>query len=115
MDTLWQSISITFLCAELLFIIVRNQDIMVVFKTDDQRDEDEQKRVKRGLLRSLLLELFLFVPASAILMLILIRPFILPHVGSTKEVILASHGIMGITSYGFPFATVRAVMTRVSL
>src|SRR4051812_24326719 len=113
--TIWQFAPITLLCAELLFLLVRNQDIMLVSKAANQRNETEQQQVNRGLLRSLLIEIFVFVPASTALMLILIRPFILPYVGTNTDVILATHGIMGVTSYGFPFATVRSVMTRMSL
>ncbi len=115
MGALWQFAPITLLSAELLFFLVRNKEIMVVLKTAAQRTKIEQLQVNRGLVRSLLLEILLFVPASAALMLILIRPFILPHISSDKDVILATHGLMGVTSYGFPFGTVRAVMTRLSL
>ena len=102
-------------CAWLLFLIVRSEDITVVVKSKDQRTGDEQKRVARGLLRSTLLEVFLFVPASATIVL-LIAPLLLPerlNVASIPQVGL--YGALGLVSYGFPFASVRRMITRIAL
>jgi adenine/guanine phosphoribosyltransferase-like PRPP-binding protein len=58
----------------------------------------------------------LFVPASSVLALIIIKPLLtkaglLVWIGNQKSL----DGILGIVSYGFPFAALRAVVTRVAL
>jgi hypothetical protein len=106
----------TVLAAELTFITVRSEDILIVTKLSRQRTALEQTRIERGLRRSLVFELLLFVPVSAGLLIIL-SPIILPmQLTSLQETRSAAvHAALGVLSYGFPFATIRQIMTRIAL
>ena len=103
--------------AELFFLISRSRDILVALKGRRQRTPAEQNRVARGLIRSIGLEALLFVPASAFL-LSMLKPLALStayldSIGSGQRT--AIHTAVGLVSYGFPFATVKSVATRVAL
>jgi hypothetical protein len=106
---------VSFLCAELFFLITRSSDIIIVCKRETQRNQQEKSSVRKCLIRSLLLEALVFVPASVALMLITVFPLIsdrLPLIGE-KEV--AWYGVIGVIAYGFPFATIRRVVTKMAL
>jgi hypothetical protein len=45
----WPAEALTFLAAELLFLIVRSRDLTILFKRADQRTAAENALVKRGL------------------------------------------------------------------
>ena len=106
----WQ---LTFISAELFFLLVRSNDLKNLAKRKEQRTAREQNRVTRGLLRSLLVECVVFVPASAVLLLLL-APAVVPA-GMPAERIAALYAAFGIASYGFPFGAVKAVVTRIAL
>lgn len=99
-----------FLGAFLFFLIIRSKDITVVLKKSSQRTEGEEFRVKRGLRRSLFLEIFIFVPASALLM-VLITPLLF----SFDNKSYAWYSLVGIVSYGFPFAAIKKAITEMAL
>ncbi len=102
-------------CAWLFFLVFRSGDITTIVKSKKQRTPDEQKRVSGGLLRSILLEVFLFVPASATIILVIV-PLLLRHtleVSTLPQVRL--YGALGLVSYGFPFVGVRRMVTRMAL
>ena len=108
---------ITLLCAELFCVIVRNGEILILFKRRSQRTATEQKQVERGLSRAITLELFIFVPASVVLALLIVRPLL---VAVTSQFAVFQnpttvHALLGVASYGFPFATVKKVITRMAL
>jgi hypothetical protein len=103
----------TYVGAELLLLLVRSRDVKILSKRNDQRTAQEQKRVARGLKRSLILEALILVPASATLVL-LISPLVL-RVAVTTANLTAVYTLLGIGSYGFPFAAVRAFVRRVAL
>ena len=113
--TSWQFVPVTFLCAELLLLLVRNKEFLIVVKRANQRTATEQKQMDRGLLRSLAVEIFVLVPASAVLMLVIVRPFVLKHIAADTDFVYATYGMLGIVSYGFPFGTIRAIAVRMSL
>ena len=69
--------ALTFLSAEILFVLVRSADLFVAIKSQAQRTKKEQHQIDRGLRRSLLFEALLLVPSSAVLVL-LIAPLALP-------------------------------------
>ena len=106
MDTYPQIMAL--LSAELVFLLARSSDIIVVLKLPKQRTKLEQSRVDRGLLRSIVLEGILFVPVSAILLILLV-PLLLPKqmLDGTRPV-KAVYALMGIVSYGFPYAAIRS-------
>ncbi|MCX5645003.1 MAG: hypothetical protein NTZ17_10020 [Phycisphaerae bacterium] len=102
-------------CAWLLFLVVRSGDITIVVKSKEERTGDEQKRVARGLLRSILLEALLFVPASAT-MVLLLAPLLVPERLKAVTIPQVSlYAALGLISYGFPFASVRHMITRIAL
>lgn len=103
----------TFVAAELIFVLARSRDIVVIFKSRPQRTKEEQHRVDRGLVRSILLEACFFVPASAWL-LILIAPSLLPNRWFEGNRITAMYSTLGVVSYGFPFATIKRMITRLA-
>jgi len=106
------------LAAELLMIILRARDITVLLKTKQQRTAKEQKEVSQGLLRSIALEMLLFIPASVTLFAWICRPFALTV---ERIKVLAStpghafDGLLGIISYVFPFAVFRRVVREIAL
>jgi hypothetical protein len=102
----------TFLAAELFFLLVSSNDLKKLIKRAEQRTPSEQKTVTRGLSRSLLLECIVFVPASAVLLL-LMAPLVTWKAPSGQEA--AMHALFGVVSYGFPFAAVRKFVTNVAL
>jgi|GEM_PF-4122206 len=102
----------TLMSAELFFFLLRANDLKILVKQDRQRTLQEQARVTRGLRRSLLLECLLFVPASAVLLLLLV-PLVAPVVPSAR--LRAFHALLGLVSYGFPFGAVRGIVTRVAV
>lgn len=102
-------------CAWLLFLVVRSRDITVLVKSRAQRTAGERKRVACGLLRGMALEIFLFVPASATIVW-LIAPLFLPDRLTAAGVPRTSvYACLGLISYGFPFASVRHMVTRIAL
>ena len=104
----------TFVAAELVFVLARSRDILVVFRKEQQRTKEEQRQADRGLVRGLLLEAVVFVPASACL-LILIAPSLVPVRWLEGGKVQAFYSILGVVSYGFPFATFKRVITRLAL
>ena len=104
---------VTFLSAELFFLLIRSSDIKTLAKRPAARTDNEIYRATHGLRTALLLECLLFVPASALLLL-LIAPLILSPVLSPAR-LNAVHAALGIASYGFPFGAVRALVTRAAL
>src|SRR5437870_600906 len=95
-------------CAELFFLLVRTKDIQIIFKNSYQLTSRERVLVKRGLRRSLLLEMVVFVPASVMLVMVVLLPSLiragLPSWFGSDQ---AFYGALGILSYGFPFAIVK--------
>jgi hypothetical protein len=102
-----------FATAQLLFLIVRSQDIIIALKPKHARTQVEEHRMQHGLLRSLLLEMFVFTPASATLVLLTVAPFLPSEL--TQDHPVAVYAVLGCSSYGFPFAAVRALVTRIAL
>ena len=108
----------TLVSSELVFLLTRSRDIVSAFKTTAQRTSGEQMRVERGLVRSLVLEAVMFVPASAVLVILLT-----PLLGSQMLFGLfdgvshrrATYALLGVMSYGFPFATVKQIASRMAL
>src|ERR1041385_1060194 len=106
------------LSAELLMIILRARDITVLLKTKQQRTAKEQREVNQGLLRSIALEIFLFIPASVVLFTWICRPFALKVERIKILVSTPGHafdGLLGIISYVFPFAVVRRIVSETAL
>jgi hypothetical protein len=114
----------TLLGAWLFALLFKGRDIIALSKTATQRTAEEKKKVKEGLFRALLIEVFLLVPASAVLILIIL-PFLLKILGyatsvtnllsQSSELRRGFYALVGILSYNFPFATVREIATRVAL
>ena len=109
---------ISFVCAELFMLLTRAREIILLLKRDGQRSPVERKEVARGLCRAVLLEGFVFLPASVLLVLIVVRPLVLllPFGFFYQEpTSQAIYGLLGILSYQFPFSVVRRVITRAAL
>lgn len=106
---------LTFIGAELIFLLVRSQDFIIILKSKSQRSSLEQHQIDRGLFRGIFVEAFLFVPASAALIL-LISPILLPsNFLQNQSSVSAAYTLIGVASYGFPFATVKRIITRLAL
>jgi hypothetical protein len=111
-----------FLSAELVFLLTRASDLIVLAKNNAQRTPAEKEKMRRGLPRSIVLEAFVFVPASAGLILLL-APFAPPArlpdeavvpTNSAHQIRTAYHALLGVASYGFPFATIRKLVSRMA-
>ena len=113
---------VTFCSAEAIFLLTRSREIRILIKSKRQRTSQENKETDRGILRSIVLEMLIFVPVSAELALMLF-PIILRVSRSiesavttgSKELVRAIYGLLGIVSYGFPYATLRRIITRIAL
>jgi hypothetical protein len=117
-DQTWVLWAVTFIASELLLLIARARGIDILVRSRAQRTATEQRTVDRGLVRSLFLEILLFVPASVVLALLILPPFLtakFPWLISLPANRIAFYALMGTISYGFPFATIRLVVTRVAL
>lgn len=108
---------IVLLSAELVCILIRQEDVKVIAKSKSQRTEIEQHSMDRGVLRAMLLELFVFVPVSVALLLLLSSPIASFLIGKAAFPISSVfiNALLGVLSYGFPFATLREVITKIAL
>lgn len=102
-----------FISAELFFVLFQSKNLLIWAKHGTQRSEFEQKQIDNGLVRSILLEMFVFVPTSALLMLMISPVF--NFAKSRAGTDFAFYSILGIVSYGFPFAAIRQYVTRIAL
>jgi hypothetical protein len=84
-------------------------------KSRSQRSKKEQHGVDRGLARSVVLELLVFVPASATLVCLLAPALARGDVIGNPVLSNPIYAVLGIASYGFPFATVRRIVQRCAL
>ncbi len=111
----WPSQPYAFVGATLFFLIAKSKDIFIVIKDESERSEEEAIKIKQGLLKSLLLEVFVFVPASTLLML-LIAPLVIQTQLSQMDVSkkIASYTLVGVLSYGFPFSTIRSIVQQMA-
>ena len=114
-----------FIGAWLAVILARRKEILTLTKSESQRSSEEKKRVKAGLNRGLLLEFFLFAPASTLLLL-LILPLLLKYlplkfpnnvlIQSTGEAVSelrrAGYALIGVVSYVLPLATVKHLVIQ---
>jgi hypothetical protein len=103
----------TFVTAELLFLLVRSQDFKNIVKKDQQRTARERHRLSRGLVRAIMLDMLVFVPASCTLLLLLSTLIVFRQ--EEPMHVRASYATLGLVSYGFPFAALRAIVTRIAL
>lgn len=105
----------TLIAAETLLILTRSRTITVLVKSKTQRSRLEQHEVERGLLRSLLVEFLLLVPASCFLLLA-VAP-VIPKLATPGDyrTEMARSALLGMISYGFPFALAKRVITRIAL
>ena len=108
-----RSFLLTLGCAEAFLCLVKSGDLIVLCKSQAQRTAGEITRVRHGLFRSFLVELLLLVPLSVCLVFITVRPILFktgaPTLGDAFD------GFVGLISYGFPFATIKAAVTRIAL
>jgi hypothetical protein len=96
--------------AELLLILMRTREIIIISKAPHQRTSEEQFQVERGLKRQVALEILLFVPVSVFFMSLFMRN-VLAELAAFK-VLHTAHPVsfdamIGSISYGFPFAGIR--------
>src|SRR5260221_13726266 len=91
---------ITLLCAELYALLVRHRELTILIKSASQRTFSERMEVERGLCRSVILELVLFVPASSILVLTIISPVVMQRFCSRapETLCVAIFGLLGVLS-----------------
>jgi hypothetical protein len=109
---------IALLSAELYLCLARSRELTILAKVPSQRTQGEQREVDRGLRRSVLLEALLLVPASVLLMLLLVVPFAMESAWikqCSEGIRSSSYAAFGLVSFGFPFTAVRRAVTRVAL
>ncbi len=108
-------IIIAFVCSVLFFLLIRSQDVIIIFKTKTQRTERENFLIEHGLRRYLFIELFILLPASITLFRLIIFPLIRDKLLQINSNISAWYALMGVVAYGFPFATIRLILIRIAL
>ena len=104
-----------FACAELFCLLVHANDIRIIAKRKEQRTKREQHKVERGLVRSVLLSMLLFCPASAAIVFFTMVPVLESGLGDRGVPAFSVYAVLGVASYGFPFATLRRLVTRIAL
>jgi hypothetical protein len=111
---------VSFCSAELLFLIMNSRELKALVKRQEERTAFEKSQVQLGLRRTVALEFFVLVPASVCL-LVLMLPLALHWslASSVKELTqgtledrLAVRALLGVVSYGFPFAALRDRINR---
>jgi hypothetical protein len=110
--------------AWLFSLLFRGKDLVSLAKKEDQCTQEEKEKIKMGLVRSIVIEFFILVPASTTLIL-LILPLLLQIFArsiATEYSFMKSvdqrrafYVMIGIISYNFPFAAVRQIATRIAL
>jgi len=100
--------------AELSLLLARSRDAVVLAKSHKQRTVEEAHEASHGLGRALLVEAVILVPASALLFA-LITPTILLGTLAERLNPTTTYALLGVASYGFPFAAVRGLVRRVAL
>ena len=106
---------VSFICGFLFLLLTRSQDIIKILKRDGQRTEEEKLQFKQGLSRALILEAFLFLPASIVLFRLTIFPLIYEKLLLLRQDIVLWYAVLGIAAYGFPFASVRGFIKMMAL
>lgn len=101
--------------AELFLLLAKGEVIKTLAKRRSQRTAAENRAASQGLARGLAIELLVLVPASVCLFQLTLLPLL-------KEFLLrpgfneaSFYALTGVVSYGFPFATVRRIVTRLAL
>src|SRR6266852_9051600 len=93
---------VTVIAAEIIFLLARSPDVIIISKSQNQRTPYEQLRVERELFRSIVIEGVLFVPSSAILGIFLaplMLSIVLPSSGNIPTSAISA--LIGVVSYGF--------------
>jgi hypothetical protein len=112
---------ISLLAAELFTTLVRTREIRAICKNEIHRTNKEKREIENGLARSVLLDFACFVPVSVILTFVIVTPFLMGisavsiFVAKSSRHSMAFYGLLGIVSYGFPFAALRRWVTLVAL
>ena len=108
-------IILAFITAALFYLITNSADIKVILKKNDQRTESEKNRIKRGLFKEKLFDMILFVPISVALFFMIVFPLINKTLESLITDTNTRYSMMGIIAYGFPFATVKRIISKIAL
>ena len=103
------------LTAEVLLVLSRARDITIIAKKKSQRTDPERDKIDLGLARAILLEIVIFVPFSAALVLWVVAPFIQPAWIGREAHDHVFYGLLGLASYGFPFTAIRRFIIRVTV
>jgi len=103
--------AVALLAAWLFLVVTRSKEILIAVKSHDERTRYERRMVERGMIKSLVLDALLFVPASVSLLLWL-APVI---VGRFHMPEYPAYALIGIISYEFPFRSIQRIITRVAL
>ena len=106
---------ISLFSAYLFYSVTHSNNILNILKKEGQRTEEEQLEIRRGLIRSFILELLLFVPASIFLLRLLVFPFLSQTLLNINSELSLWYAVMGVIGYGFPFGLFREVVRRIAL
>ena len=104
---------VTYLAAAMVCVLVHPGDIKILIKAPNQRTASEKTQIERGVGRSFFLELLLFVNVSTTLMLLLFLSYLPVTISNAHN--LSWYALLGIGSYGFPYATLRRAIQRTAL
>lgn len=103
------------LCAQLACILTKSSDITTIVRNRKQRTKKENSAIENGLIRSLVLEFFIFVPASAIIIRLAVLPFVIDRLLEIHNSPVAWYSLMGIVAYVCPFALIRRIVIKIAL
>src|SRR5262249_54878539 len=87
-------------------------EIIIILKSDSQRTQVEKTSIKRGLKRSLIMELLLFVPVSVLLLIFITPAAFLYKITDDQLSPPTLYAFIGMISYGFPFSTIKTKITN---
>lgn len=108
-------IILAFISAAFFYLITNSADIKVILKKNNQRSDSEKNQIKRGLFKEKLFDMILFVPISVALFFMTLYPLINKTLESLITDTNARYSMMGIIAYGFPFTTVKRIISKIAL
>ncbi|MCP4748349.1 MAG: hypothetical protein GY874_19765 [Desulfobacteraceae bacterium] len=103
-----------YLCGFCLVVLTKLNKIKILLKSDEQRNDNEKRMVKKGLKIDLLMALIVHTPLSITLFWFAIFPLIKSSLLEIQNNILFWSGMVGIVGYGFPFSLVKRFATKVT-
>lgn len=93
---------ISFISAELFFLLARSRDITNAVKKNCQRTEDERKKIEEALRLKLILEAIFYLPAKVVLFRLTIFYLLYTQLLKVSQEPIFVYATIGIAAYMIP-------------